>query len=266
MTNGLFKYFSTDQDKLEMFTKGQLYLTPPKYLNDPWEFRLRIEPPTEEFLRKQAPKLNPEGEGMAEFRKLTRSGDWLEGGAEVQRQVFSRIVGLVCLTENPLDMLMWAHYGESHKGFVAEFGPSDDEARSPLGLQCWGSAFGRAAKVQYRPQRPLQKLDQSNTEEVLLKNMMAVLLTKHLCWEYEKEWRVMRFLNEGNPHPTKDGFVLAWFRPKDLLGVILGLQASPEVKFQLREMLNHREFDHVRKEQMHIDPDSRRLKPHPLSW
>jgi len=129
MTNGLFKYFSTDQDKLERFTKGQVYLTPPKYLNDPWEFRLRIEPATEEYLREHAPFLSPEG--MAEFRKRTGSGDWLEEGAEDQRELFSKIIGLVCLTENPLDMLMWAHYGESHKGFVAEFGPSDDEARHP---------------------------------------------------------------------------------------------------------------------------------------
>lgn len=256
MTNGLFKYFSTDQDKLERFTNGQVYLTPPKHLNDPWEFRLRIEPPTDEYLRKQAPWLDPEG--MAEFRRRTGSGDWLEEGADEQRELFSRITGLVCLTENPLDQLMWAHYGESHKGFVAEFGPSDDEARTPLGLQRWGSAFGSAAKIDYRPQHPLLKLDQSNMEEVLL--------TKHLCWKYEDEWRVIRPLHEGDPHPTKNGFVLVWFKPTQLLRVILGLQTSPEVRFQLRQMLSHREFEHVRKEEVHIDPGSRELKSCPLSW
>ena len=76
----------------------------------------------------------------------------------------------------------------------------------------------------------------------------------------------MRPLNTGGQHPTKDGFVLAWFRPNYLLRVILGLQAAPEVKFQLRQMLNHKEFDHVRKEEVHIDPDSRELKSRPLSW
>lgn len=265
MANGLFKYFSTEKDKLERFTNGQVYLTPPKYLNDPWEFRLRIEPPTDEYLRKQAPWLDPDG--MAEFRKRTGSGDWLEEGAAEQRERLSRITGLVCLTENPLDRLMWAHYADSHKGFVAEFGPSDDEARTPVGLQCWGSAFGCAAKVAYRPQQPLQKLDDSNMDEVLLdSNMEEVLLTKHLCWKYEDEWRVIRPLRTGDPHPTKNGFVLACFKPTQLLRMILGLQASSEVKFQLRQMLNNREFDHVRKEEMHIDSDSRKLKPRPLSW
>jgi hypothetical protein len=256
MTNGLFKYFSTDQDKLQRFTNGQVYLTPAKYLNDPWEFRLRIEPPTDEYLREQAPGLDPEG--MAEFRRRTVSGDWLEEGAEQQRELFSKMVGVVCLTENPLDMLMWAHYGESHKGFVAEFGPSEDEARTPLGLQRWGSAFGPAAKVEYRPEHPDLRLDTSNMEEVLL--------TKHLCWKYEEEWRVMQFLYKGDLHPTRNGFVLVWFKPTQLFRVILGLQAAPEVEFQLSQMLNHKEFEHVRKEQMHIDPGSRELKPRPLSW
>jgi hypothetical protein len=256
MTNGLFKYFSTDQDKLERFTKGQVYLTPPKYLNDPWEFRLRIGPATEEYLREHAPFLGPEG--MAEFRRHTGSGDWLEEGAEEQRELFSKIIGIVCLTENPLDMLMWAHYGESHKGFVAEFGPSDDEARPPLGLQRWGSPFGPAARVKYRPKHPDLKLDTSNMEEVLL--------TKHLCWTYEEEWRVIRRLCIGDPHPTRNGFVLVRFRPTDLLRVILGLQASPGVRLQLRQMLSRREFEHVRKEEMHIDPGARELEPRPLSW
>jgi hypothetical protein len=40
MINGLFKYFpndadKNDADKLERFTKGQVYLTPPKHFNDP---------------------------------------------------------------------------------------------------------------------------------------------------------------------------------------------------------------------------------------
>ena len=59
MTNGLFKYFPTDEDKLERFTNGQIYLTPPKYFNDPWDFRLRSEPPTEKQVKKEVPLLRP---------------------------------------------------------------------------------------------------------------------------------------------------------------------------------------------------------------
>lgn len=256
MTNGLFKYFSTDKDKLERFTNGQVYLTPPKYLNDPWEFRLRIEPPTEEYLSEQAPFLDPEG--MAELRRLVGTEDWLEKKAEEERERLSKDYGLVCLTERPLDQVMWAHYGESHRGFVAEFGRSADESKTPSGFQCCGSPFGPAVKVDYRPQHPLLKLDQSNMEEVLL--------TKRFCWQYEDEWRVIRPLNTGTPHLTRNGFVLACFRPAYLRRVILGLHASAEVGCQLRQMLDQTQFDHVLKEEVYIDPGSRELKSRPLPW
>jgi hypothetical protein len=254
MTNGLFKYFSTDADKLERFTSGQIYLTPPKFLNDPWEFRLRIELPTEEELRKD-PHLNI-GD-IPEILRRASSPDWLEEEAAEQREYLSRISGVVCLTENPLDRLMWAHYGESHKGFVAEFQHSD-QGTSEFGFRQCETPFEAAEKVVYRPKNPELKWNRSNMEEVLL--------TKHLCWVYEDEWRVIRLLNTGDPHPTKNGFVLVWFKPTDLFRVILGLQASQEVKFQLRQMLNHSEFDHVRKEEIYIDPESRELKVRPLSW
>ena len=38
MINGLFKYFPNDADKLERFINREVYLTPPKYFNDPWDF------------------------------------------------------------------------------------------------------------------------------------------------------------------------------------------------------------------------------------
>ncbi len=59
---------------------------------------------------------------------------------------------------------------------------------------------------------------------------------------------------------------MVWFRPTQLLRVILGLRATPAIKYQLRQMLNHKEFEHVLKEKVYIDPDSRELKSRPSSW
>ena len=164
--------------------------------------------------------------------------------------------GVVCLTENPLDRLMWAHYGESHKGFAAEF-QHNDEGTSEFGFRQCTTPFGLALKVKYAPEHPELKWDTSN--------MAEVLLTKHLDWEYEQEWRVIQLLHTGAPHPTKNGFVLVRFKPIHLLRVIFGLQVSSAVKFQVGQMLNRKEFDHVRKEEVHIDSDSRELRSRTLS-
>jgi hypothetical protein len=257
MTNGLYKYFSTHPDKVERFTNGSVYLTPPEYLNDPWEFLLRNEPPTLQQCSTEFPRLAPEK--MAELQTKVSSADFLQDVAREQQEVCSRLVGLVCLTEEPLDRLMWAHYGESHKGFVAEFAHSGDEGKkTEYGFRYCEGPFGQAVKVQYEPEPPDLKPDHPNLEQRLL--------TKHRCWTSEKEWRVFRFLQEGDAHPTKNGFVLLRFKPIDLRRVIFGLRTPPELKFQLRQMLNHTEFNHVRQEEVYIDPDSRKLKSRPLSW
>jgi hypothetical protein len=256
MTNGLFKYFPNDADKLERFTNGEVYLTPPKYFNDPWDFRIRSEARTEAEVAKELASPSPP-QDMSGFTRYMNSASVLEGEACALQDGLSKMIGLICLTEDPLSRLMWAHYGGSHRGFVAEFEHGEEDA-SEAGFRLRSGPFGPALKVKYLPKHPLLKRDTSNMEEVCL--------TKHEYWKREDEWRVMRSLNTGGQHPTRDGFVLAWFRPNYLLRVILGLQAAPEVKFQLRQMLNHKEFEHVIKEEVYIDPDSRELKSRPLSW
>jgi hypothetical protein len=258
MPDGLFKYFPTDEDKLERFTNGQIYLTPPKWFNDPWDFLVRSEPYTEEELLAGLPSLssiNPEQ--FEEIKQDAMSADFLAKESHCWREQICKIVGVVCLNEEPLNHLMWAHYGESHRGFVAEFWCSK-EGKSMSGFQICQSPFEAAMKVDYRPTQPLLKRNKSNLEEVIL--------TKHLDWKYEQEWRVIRALKTGDPHPTREGFVLVWFKPVHLLRVILGLRACPKVKFRLRQMLNHKEFEHVHKEEVYIDPSSRALNLRLLPW
>ena len=259
MTTGLFKYFPTDEDKLERFTNCQIYLTPPKYLNDPWDFRLRSEPPTEEQLKNETGfKLS--SEDLRDFHKEASSPSFLEDEAEEQQNGLSELVGVICLTEDNLNRLMWAHYGESHKGFVAEFRCAEYSCtkEGERSVATCLTPFGGANKVWYQQQPPARKRDGSNTRDVCW--------TKHELWTYEQEWRVVEDLKKADSHPKRNGFLLLWFKPTDLLRVIVGLKVEPKVKFQLRQMLNHKEFEHVRKEEMFINPETRGLDTRPLSW
>lgn len=194
---------------------------------------------------------------VSDFHKHISSPSSLEEEAREQQEQLSKIIGLVCLTQEPLDRRMWAYYGESHRGFVVEFGHGDED-KSEFGFQLCGSPFGTAVKVDYQPTQPVRKRDTSNMEEAVL--------TKHLDWIHEQEWRVIRPLNTGDPHPKRPGFVLVRFKPTYLLRVVLGLRVCTKVEFQLRRMLNHKEFEHVRKEKAYIDPDSRGLRSRPISW
>ncbi len=263
MENGLFKYFPADEDKLERFTNGQIYLTPPKHFNDPWDFRPRTEPPTKEQAEKEAPSvLLPED--LRDFHKEASSPSFLEAEAYEQQNGLSELIGLICLTEDHLNRLMWSHYGDSHKGFVAEFRCTQFQytKEKNQAFSVCTAPFGKAAmKVQYLPEQPVLK-----REGKTITNIKEVFWTKHELWVYEREWRIIEALAKADPHPKRGGFFLLWFKPTDLLRVIIGIKADRKVKFQLRKMLNHNEFNHVIKEEAYINPESRKLDSRPLSW
>jgi hypothetical protein len=52
-------------------------------------------------------------------------------------------IGILCLTEDPLDMLMWGHYDDAHAGVCLKFPVSSEEA-----------FFGRVQPVVYSIERP----------------------------------------------------------------------------------------------------------------
>src|SRR5580658_5875512 len=113
MKNALFKYFPTDSEKLDAFVNRQVYFTPPKYFNDPWDFLARSDPYGEKHIAGEIPSLS--GSGLREFAECVNAPDSLEHEAGEQQDGLSKLIGVVCFTEDPRNRVMWAHYGESHQ-------------------------------------------------------------------------------------------------------------------------------------------------------
>lgn len=251
--NGLFKYFPVALDKVETLARHQIQLTPPKYFNDPWDFLAPREPITDDEIRELFERLQreqPSSLSFAEFKaRITRPEFVARQGPEMQDGI-SKLVGVVSLTSDPYNRLMWAYYADSHRGFVAEF--AHLPPKEPQEVEAVLSPFGLAVKVGYEATLQKVKVDFSNAFEVYH--------TKHQKWEHESEWRVVRTLTDAVAEP-KDGktFYLLRFNPKDLVRVIFGLRVDPALEKRLSEMLDMNEFAHVRKERMKIDASSGEL-------
>ena len=166
------------------------------------------------------------------------------------QEALSKRYGVVSLTSDPYNRLMWGYYADSHRGFVAEF--AHDPATESHGVETVWSPFGPAIRVTYALALPRFKADFSNPFEVYC--------TKHEEWAHEHEWRVVESLAAAVPE-LRDGktFYQFKFNPKDLVRVILGLRVDPKVERRLSEMLDSKEFAHVKKERMKIDPSSGKL-------
>lgn len=113
-------------------------------------------------------------------------------------------VGVFCVSTKRDDILMWSHYGDSHRGICLEF-----DGMAPL--------MGHAQRVTYSQQRPI-------INPYVDDNMVALekaMLTKSDHWKYESEWRLFRNIK---------GPGIETIRPKNLTGIIIGAAASAEVR------------------------------------
>ncbi len=88
---------------------------------------------------------------------------------------------ILSLTETPINLLMWAHYADSHKGAVIEFDTSHAALKSPRSAT---DELRYPRKVLYVDHMPKASLDQTNAE--------VLFLTKGKPWAYEKEWRILQ--------------------------------------------------------------------------
>lgn len=136
-----------------------------------------------------------------------------------------------CLTEDPLSILMWSHYGSNHTGVVLCFDTSTLE-----------NSFSRPLEaVQYKSELPclldykewyrsiMFGLPRERTEGIY----EALCLTKHEGWKYEKEWRFVW----TSPPGTIGEFQDYTFSSEALIGVIYGCRVPSKDKDMLDKLL-----------------------------
>lgn len=94
--------------------------------------------------------------------------------------------GILCLSETADNILMWSHYGNSHKGYVIEFDTTHEFFHQKIPNQKTGDVLeyaGSPKKVTYTKHRKIISFWQ--------KSMSDVFLTKGSDWAYEKEHRMV---------------------------------------------------------------------------
>lgn len=130
---------------------------------------------------------------------------------------FDEVMGVLSLCEISDSLLMWAHYGVSHTGFVLELDSKHAYFNSRRTTQ---DEFGHLRRVLYRETRPSVHLVDLDGPEMFL--------VKSSEWAYEREWRVLRPLKDANEIiKVNDEDIHLFSLPADAIkAVIFGARAS----------------------------------------
>lgn len=243
-----FRYLSVQGERMDWLRRtleGLIYFSSPARFNDPFELSPHFTLPDRELIESELRLLSGISVSRTRQRKVMEGVQqrFRAGELPVVDPQWAEALGVLCLASSPSDILMWSHYGDSHRGVCVQF----HGAFEP---------FSCARRVTYSSDRPLVPfrknlvLDDETAE--------AILLTKSHHWQYEQEWRVIKrpireeekdfywqAMAKGEMSEEKVAELLAseggpgvyQFDPAAVRRIILGARADEETIDAVREMV-----------------------------
>jgi len=282
----LYKYMHPDRQGI--LDNWLIRFTQPKALNDPFEMRPHIAgygTPDEVraiATRRWEDHIRQEYDGLVrdlgpritfdEFRARAESKrtEMIEAAiarahehnAEMARRIHDMMntsIGVLSLCEHPNSLLMWPHYGDSHRGFVIEFdttSPFFNQTRPPAHVKvtdeaaaAYAEEHGRLRRITYQAARP---------SVVVTRITFDIILTKGEEWRYEGEWRMLMPLEYANEtRPPHHGFSVHLFAipPSDVTKIMLGANADDTLLAHAVQLRGRTETQHIVIEKARIDEE-----------
>lgn len=161
--------------------------------------------------------------------------------------------GVLCLSESPDSLLMWAHYADKHKGFVLQFDERHDFF-APTTVD--GQAF-ELTKIEYTDKRPVLSYSTINSPSVYYR--------KSPEWSYEREWRLIKSLTGAArvlEHPRYPRCLFS-LPANSVTGVIIGMAVPHEERGRLFELFSQPHLKHLTVYQTALSKDEYKLEVHP---
>jgi Protein of unknown function (DUF2971) len=251
----------------------ELKITPANQFNDPFEFtpvvvcsdleaeaRSLIEPQDMRFFESKYFEEKASGKFVGSFqgfmdefvtshlmKAIPDTAKKLQDG---YLDLISTHFGVLCLSKKRNSIVMFAHYGDNHHGFVIGFDDSNSVFQKGKGL----------LPVNYVSERIVFDMnwEMGGAEERKYAEML--IFTKNEEWKYENEVRQIFPLDEC---PIKKPFkdkrtekeMTNHFYPmpaEAIQSVSLGIKCSTELESQIRLVLQNKHFSHVKLERARL--------------
>lgn len=141
--------------------------------------------------------------------------------------------GIICLSERPDIIQMWAHYCSNHEGIVIGF---DEDV-------IVGTDKDVLVRLDYKKEGmflwPVNIKFEESKHGMMLKNVMEI---KEHGWSYEKEIRTYVSLDEIDD----DGNYYYNISPSSIKEIYLGLRSKEETKIIAESLLCRYQYKHVK--------------------
>lgn len=269
----LFKYQPFNEYSLQNMEKSEVYFAQKSKLNDPHEIGFQLESyddfkSKEIFLAKRREKYFKDS-GYLDSIITMLSSEQEEKKYREDTKYLSELIlnaGILSLTTDPKNRLMWSHYANSYQGFCLEFEssflqkhdipvyPADYVSEHPILSICELRDWQYQTIKSQFPHFTLVDLHQyyqqnfkSYRSELTQQLLISMLTAKHMDWKYEDEWRYIS-INHG---PIK-------YNSSNLKSIIFGSKMTEDSKKIITKTL--------KKQKLHVDFKFKQIVQHEGSF
>ena len=224
----LYKYRTIDSVK-QLLENHKIYFSCCKEFNDPFESAINIlsgYTPQQYYESFIFGGMSPEVSIELTWQIVSGIIDGESFLKQLTREVISS-VGYYCMTTKPDNLLMWAHYGDSHKGVCLKFDILKDL-----------ETFLVPVPVDYN--------EQYIDFNILNSDLLSVLRRKSPDWKYEDEYRIIKTDHQG----------LWEIKPDCLVEIIFGCRTSEEDIKEIKKLAASSGFTNVKFSEAKMKRDS----------
>lgn len=267
----LYKFRSFNVFGLKMLIDRQMYFAAPDSLNDPLDCQHYLSAQLQHVIDMEKQKANYQSSPRYAFLlnlQFLQVDNKNTGERESLHDALERKIkktGVFSTSANVEDALMWAHYGDSHRGFCIGFkreylqGLVSDHTKYKL---LGGSSVTYSSTPEFQEifireaiekERILKEyggnvddLNRRLDEQVhayISEMVGASLSIKSEAWKYEQEYRLVR----GEPGMID-------FSPDAVTQIVFGCKAAENDVKTVLNVLAAPEWRHVEKKRVELDP------------
>lgn len=235
--DSLYKFMSINAERPEfvehLFLESKIYHALAESFNDPFEgkpqFKLDGKANNAKRIRDHLIRVARKNQGLS-FKKAQtfvnesmKDPSFLPNAIESANEKQFRRLRITCFTTSKENLLFWAHYANSHKGFCVKF----DTSLMPISM---------AFKVHYSHEYP--QIIYPKPPDV---RAFRTALVKSKEWEYEQEYRSIFTpgVVKKMPH-DKDSLLI---HPSTIKAVYLGAKMPEEEKSVLLDIIHRSQFN-----------------------
>jgi len=154
-----------------------------------------------------------------------------EKSSQILREYWNDKMGIICLSESPYIIQMWAHYTENHQGIV-------------IGIEETEFVTDRETIVEVEYKDEMILLPVTGNPDNLKKYeeyILDVLKRKQTEWRYEREYRIYVHLDEKDP----DGNYYFNIPPSSIREIYIGLRSNEIATLIAQSIRQREEYNHL---------------------